>query len=129
VALLINVFPVADIIHHEARAFQFKQHAVISGAQALFVLEAFQFFDVAGQVVLRAVKFCANQTACVLGQGAKLFQRGGNEINFVVHFYFWRRNLPQAASAAAKFGIAAGFCNMKSAASPFPSSKFHRSTS
>src|SRR5450432_4042438 len=54
-ALLINVFSVADIIHHKAGAFQLKQHAIL-------VLETLQFFDVAGQVVLGAVKFHPDQT-------------------------------------------------------------------
>lgn len=40
VALLINGFSVADIIHHEASAFQLKERAVIAGAQAILVLEA-----------------------------------------------------------------------------------------
>jgi len=51
-ALLINVFSVAHIIHHEASAFQFKKGAVIPGAQAILVLEAFQLFDVARREVV-----------------------------------------------------------------------------
>jgi hypothetical protein len=43
------------------------------------------FFDVAGQIVLRAVQFRANQTPRVFWQRAELFQRGFNEINFVAH--------------------------------------------
>jgi uncharacterized protein YllA (UPF0747 family) len=86
VALLINVFPVADIIHHQASAFQLKEHAVIAGAQAvLFILEAFQFFDVAGQILLRAIQFRANQTPRVFWQRAELLQCRFNEINFVAH--------------------------------------------
>jgi hypothetical protein len=32
-----------------ANAFQFKWNVITAGAQAVFVLEALQFFDVAGQ--------------------------------------------------------------------------------
>ncbi|MST95052.1 MAG: hypothetical protein EXS33_07255 [Pedosphaera sp.] len=56
-ALLINVFSVADIIHHEASVLQFKERAVITGAQAVLVLEALEFFDVPGQVVLARSSF------------------------------------------------------------------------
>jgi hypothetical protein len=69
VALLINVFPVAHIIHHQAGAFQLKEHAVVAGAQAILVLEALELLDVAGQVVLGTVKLRADQATDVLGQG------------------------------------------------------------
>src|ERR1035437_1913540 len=74
VALLINVFSVADIIHHEASAFQLKEHAVIAGAQAILVLESLQLFDVAGQVVLGAVKLRTDQPPGVFRQRAELLQ-------------------------------------------------------
>ena len=83
--LRINIFSVADIIHHEAGAFQLKERAAIAGAQAIFVLEALQLFDVAGQIVLGAVKFPANQTAGVLGQRAELLQCRRKEFDLIVH--------------------------------------------
>ena len=85
VELLINIFSVADIIYHEARAFQLKERAVIAGAQAILVLEALQFFDVPSQIVLGAVKFPANQTAGVLGQRAELLQGRRKEFDLIVH--------------------------------------------
>lgn len=84
-ALLINVFSVAYIIHHKASAFQFKKGAVISGAQAILVLEALQLFDVAGEITLGAVKFPADQTAGVLGQGPELFQGRRKKFNLIEH--------------------------------------------
>jgi hypothetical protein len=45
--LLINVFPVDCCIHHKASVFQLKKYAVISGAKAVFVLGAFELFNVA----------------------------------------------------------------------------------
>ena len=74
VALLINVFSVADIIHHEASAFQLKEHAVIAGAQAILILESLQLFDVAGQVVLDAVKLSTDQPPGAFRQRAELLQ-------------------------------------------------------
>ena len=75
--LLINIFSVADIIHDEASAFQFKERAVIAGAQAILVLEALEFFDVPGQIVLGAVKFPANQTAAFLGNARSCSKADG----------------------------------------------------
>src|ERR1039458_8173278 len=83
VALLINVFPVADSIHHKASAFQLKQHAVIAGTQTILVLEAFQFFDVTGKIVLGAIKLRTDQTAGVLGHRAELLQCRWEEFNLI----------------------------------------------
>src|SRR5437016_4425297 len=85
VALPINVFSVADIIHHEASAFQLKERAVIAGSKAILVLETLQLFDVPSQIVLGAVKFRANQTAGDLGQGAELLQCRRQEFNLIAH--------------------------------------------
>src|ERR1035441_10293895 len=43
VALLIDVFSVANIIDHHHWAFQFKKHAIVAGAEAVFVLKPLAF--------------------------------------------------------------------------------------
>src|ERR1035437_488131 len=84
-ALLINVFSVANIIDHHYGAFQLKKHAVVTGAETVFVLEALELLHIARQVCLCTVYFPADETAGFLRQCPQLVPGRGHEFNFVAH--------------------------------------------
>jgi len=67
---LINILSRPDSIDHNPFAFQLKQHPVIADAQAVLVLTALEFLQVATEILLQEVQPKADLMANVVWQSA-----------------------------------------------------------